>query len=374
MPEVLVSNPKLRSKMINTHTHIFTEKNVPVNFLPWFIKPIANFVVKKWMVKLLKWLRLTSEAYLVNKFRTFKKISELTSQEKVFEHLTGFYPQNAAFVTLSMDMEYMGAGRVPDSFTTQLDQLAQLKTKFPDKIYPFVFAHPERPDVFDLVQKYIEEHQFAGIKMHPALGYFPHDPRLEKVYEYAEKNELPIMSHCTRGGVFYKGKLTTTRRTDPRTGVTYPKQSNGKFTDVYSDPSRYDDLLSDFPKLKLCFAHFGGASEWDKFLQESWHDKIPDNWFFKIKERVSDTRFNAYTDISYTLADPKYYATLKAILLSDSRLQQRVLFGTDYYMTEQEVSERAFGLNLRGFLGEDLWNQIAVINPEAYLKSTFNQL
>jgi uncharacterized protein len=44
-----------------------------------------------------------------------------------------------------------------------------------------------------------------------------------------------------------------------------------------------------------------------------------------------------------------------------------VLFGTDYYMVEQETSERAFGLNLRGELGEVLWKQIAEDNPKNFL-------
>jgi len=177
------------------------------------------------------------------------------------------------------------------------------------------------------------------------------------------------MTHCTRGGVYYQGKLTKERRTDKRENITYKKKSNRKFTDVYSNPDRYGQLLKDFPKLKMCFAHFGGAGEWDKFLQESWHGEASKSWFYKVIEIVSNVENNTYTDISYTLSDPQYYATLKAYLLSNPRLAERVLFGTDYYMTEQEVSERAFGINLKGFLGKNLWEQIAIINPKKYLSS-----
>jgi len=151
--------------MINSHTHIFTTKNVPVNFLPWFIKPIAKYAVKKWMVKLLRFLRLKSYSYLVDKFITFKKIGELETQEKVFNHLTRFYPKESKFVTLSMDMEYMDAGRLPDSFSKQLKELTVLKKIYPIEIYPFVFAHPERPNILDIVKAHIEEHKFSGIKI-----------------------------------------------------------------------------------------------------------------------------------------------------------------------------------------------------------------
>jgi len=358
--------------MVNCHTHIFTIKHVPLRFLPWWLKPIANVLVKQWLVNFLKWLHLKGLAYLLNRFYNFKRIGEKGAQEEIFKHLSGFYPVNTGFVLLSMDMEYMGAGKVPEKLEMQLMELAKIKEKYPTishpyRTYPFVFAHPERPDVFDLVRKYIEDHGFAGIKIYPALGYFPHDPRLEKIYAYAEKNNIPLLTHCTRGGVFYKGKLDVQRRTDPRTQKTYPKQSNSKFTDIYSDPDRYLELLNDFPRLKLCFAHFGGAGEWDLFLRESWHGPARESWFYKVKKIVCNEKWNAFTDISYTLADPKYYATLKSFLIADKRLCERVLFGTDYYMTEQEVSERAFGINLRGFLGDELWDQISIKNPETYL-------
>ncbi|MFT6443156.1 MAG: putative TIM-barrel fold metal-dependent hydrolase [Salibacteraceae bacterium] len=365
--------------MINVHTHIFTTRHVPVNFLPWFIKPIANFAVKKWMVNLLRIIGLKSSSYLVNKFLNFKKIGELKSQEEIFKHLSGFYPSETGLVALSMDMEYMGAGKVPEPYDQQLDDLVKLKNQYPNdeypySIHPFIFAHPERPNILDLVKEHIEEHNFSGIKLYPALGYFPYDPRLEKVYEYAETNQIPVMTHCTRGGVYYQGRLTKERRTDPRTNETYPKKSNKDFTDIYSDPNRYIELLNDFPKLKLCFAHFGGAGEWDTFLSGSWHDKAKESWFWKVKEIVCNENWNTYTDVSYTLSDPKYYATLKSFLSSNERLRKRVLFGSDYYMTEQEVSERAFGINLSGFLGDTLWHQIADTNPQTFLNSKINQL
>lgn len=358
--------------MINVHTHIFTIQHVPVRFLPPWLKFIANLIVKQWLVNLFKKVGFRDLAYLLNRFYNFKRIGEKGTQEEIFKHLAGFYPSNTKLVALSMDMEFMGAGKVTEHFTSQLDGLSRIKQTYPTKehpyaLLPFVFAHPERPDVFDIVKKYIEEHDFSGIKIYPAIGYFPHDPRLEQVYQYAEQYEIPIMTHCTRGGVYYKGKLTEERRTDPRSGKIYPLMSNSKFTDCYSDPDRYIELLNDFPKLKVCFAHFGGANEWDKFLQESWHEEASKSWFHKVIEMVNNEDWNAFTDVSYTLCDPKYYATLKSFLISNKRLRERVLFGTDYYMTEQEISERSFGINLRGFLGEELWKQIAEENPSKYL-------
>ncbi|MEM6813193.1 MAG: amidohydrolase family protein [Bacteroidota bacterium] len=358
--------------MINVHTHIFNQDFVPVRFLPLWLKAIANVIVSKRLLWFFKKTKLTGLYNLLNRYYTFMEISKKGSQEDIFIHLSGFYPTGTHFVTLPMDMAFMKAGKVVKDLKEQLQELKQIKEKYPTKdhpysILPFVFAHPERPKLLDLIKEYIEVHKFSGIKIYPALGYFPHDPRLEKVYEYAEKNSIPVLTHCTRGGVFYKGKLTKEKRTDPRTGEVYEKKSNATFTDVFSDPDRYEGLLNDFPDLKMCFAHFGGASEWDIFLMNSWNDEAEKSWFSKVSKIVSNSQWNAYTDISYTLHDRKYYGILKAFLESNNRLKKRVLFGTDYYMTEQETSERSFGINLRGFLGEELWNQISVENPKIFL-------
>ena len=352
--------------MINCHTHIFTINHVPKNFLPWHLKLIAKLFLSKRLIKLFRLVKLNRTADLLKRFLNFKKIGNQYSQEEIFKHLRGFYPEDTGFVTLSMDMEFMGAGKVVDSFDKQIMDLSQLKKKYQDKIYPFIFAHPERPNIYNLVKEYIENHHFAGIKIYPAIGYFPSDKRLHDVYAYAEKYQIPIITHCARGGVYYKGKLTKDRRTDPLSGETHKKLKKGKFTDIYSDPDRYEIILSKYPKLKLCFAHYGGSDEWDKFLNESWHENVPDTWFQKINTLI-DTYENVYTDIRYTLVRSDLFPILKSYLNSKPELHERVLFGTDYYMTEQEGSERYFGMNLRGSLGEELWKQIAEKNPDEFL-------
>lgn len=354
--------------MINSHTHIFNINHTPVNFLPWYLRIVGKAIVKLWMIRLLDKLKLKGPAYLLKKYYNFMKIGELGSQERIFNHLQGFYPQGSKFAVLSMDMEFMGAGKVPEDFYTQLNDLAALKKKYTQEIYPFVFAHPERKDVFKTVKKCIEEDNFTGIKIYPAIGYFPFDERLKDVYAYAEENQIPVMTHCTKGGVYYQGKLTEERRTDPRTKELIKKDKNSAFTDVYSDPDQYIPLLETHPDLKICFAHYGGWGDWDTLLSESWHSKVPNSWFYKINQLLVDKRFkNVYTDVSYTLVRSDLLSVLKTYLETNEKIRNHVLFGTDYYMTEIEGSERFFGLNLRGFIGETLWHQIAEENPTRYL-------
>jgi len=354
--------------MINCHTHIFTSKHVPVDFLPWYLKAIASVAMKPSMIKLLEKMHLKNPAYLLKKYYNFMKTGELGSQEIIFNHLQGFYPEGTQFTVLSMDMTYMGAGELPESFDVQLNQLAALKQKYGTLIHPFVFAHPERPDLLNFIKAQIERHKFTGIKLYPAIGYFPSDKRLWDIYKYAEDNQIPIMTHCTRGGVYYKGELTLERRTDPVTGEVFPKMKNSEFTDVYSDPDRYRPILDSFPNLKLCFAHYGGWGDWDKFLSESWHENIEKSWLYKINQFIRNEAYpNVFTDVSYTLVRTDLFTVLRTFMETNEKIRNHVLFGTDYYMTEIEGSERFFGMNLRGFLGESLWQQIAEENPRRYL-------
>ncbi len=353
--------------MYNCHTHIFNEDHIPRNFLPGYVKSIAKYTVTPKMSGFLKKVKLDGLSYLIKKYYNFQKISGIGNQEDIFKHLQGFYPTGTKMVVLSMDMEFMEAGDIPEKFTTQLDQLAKLKQQYPDHIYPFVFAHPDRENVFEIVKKYIEEQNFSGIKLYPAIGYFPADPRLDEVYKYAEKNQIPIMTHCTRGGVYYRGKLTNEKRTDPM-GVLHQKQKNSLFTDVYTNPDQYLPILEKYPDLKICFAHYGGSGEWDKYLKESWHQDLENTWLYKVNKLLKDQRYkNVYADISYTLVRTDLLPVLKTFLETNEDIRDHVLFVTDYYMTEIEGSERKFGMNLRGLLGDDLWQKVAEENPLGYL-------
>ena len=48
----------------------------------------------------------------------------------------------------------------------------------------------------------------------------------------------------------------------------------------------------------------------------------------------------------------------------------KCLFGSDWYMVETKSEERRFGIDLRAFLGEDTFNQIANINPKIFMGTT----
>lgn len=358
-------------KIVNCHTHIFTRANVPQNFLPAIAKPLGDLLqgdrTSKTTQKLLSFFGRKDLALLVKKYHQFLKIGDMKSQLEIFKILQSFYPEGTKFVALTMDMEYMGAGAVKQSFREQLLELAMLKKDpaYRDILLPFVFAHPERVGIHSLVYKCFSEFNFAGIKIYPPLGYYPFDERLYQVYRMAEDNGIPITAHCSRGGVFYKGAITADMRKHPKTGKEFKARKNKFFTDIYTDPDNYEYLLKDFPKLKINLAHFGGSDEWDKYLQNSIDEDGELSWYLKVRELIRKHP-NVYTDVSYTMYKKDLLPLLK-LTLEDETINKKILFGTDYYMVEQELTEKQFSINLRASIGEEKYRLIAEKNPIPFL-------
>ena len=289
------------------------------------------------------------------------------TQKGVFDHLTGSYPPDTRFVLLSMDMKYMGAGDPPREFEQQLDELAEIKKDLKDRVIPFIAVDPRRKNIFDLVQKYIETKGFGGIKLYPSLGFWPFDAKLDDIYDYALANDIPILTHTTRGGIYYQGRIKKEWLTHPKTGKPIPRQPNWRFCDVFSDPVNYEDVLKDRPKLKLCLAHFGGIEEWNAYLRDSWHSgtSAGDNWVHKIRGLIARYE-NVFTDISYTLSDERIVPLLKLFLL-DPKLRQKILFGTDFYMVELEKAEKKVSVDFRAAIGEPDFQMMAAANPNKFL-------
>ncbi len=93
-------------------------------------------------------------------------------------------------------------------------------------------------------------------------------------------------------------------------------------------------------------------------------------WFTIICELIkSDSYPNIYTDISYTLHEPRFLPMLKMVLESSQKIKERVLFGTDFYMVSKAISEREYSINIRAYLGKELFDQIAIINARRFLSN-----
>jgi hypothetical protein len=152
----------------------------------------------------------------------------------------------------------------------------------------------------------------------------------------------------------------------PKTGKKLERKNKQEFANYFTEPENYKYLLEDFPKLKICLAHFGGASEWEKYLATSWDKSMKESWLSVILNLIRN-HTNVCADISSTLHDICLHPLLK-VILQDQAIRSKLLYGSDFYMAELNISERSFSINLRAYLSEIDYQQITEINPKMFLK------
>lgn len=442
---------KSHDRFFNCHAHCFTMDHVPDYFFARII-PVTKLLNKKWVRKLVMngpvtgrmpfLLRLIIFLLAIVNLMSIKKLKRLLtmvrygntdSQQKVIEAMRQYYPEKTGYVFLTMDMEYMGAGKPKERFPEQLTKLSQIKNSidaisnkapYKELIYPFIFIDPRRlepknkkeqavekeftgTNFLQKVEKYIRAGDFQGLKIYPALGYYPFDQRMRPAYNMALQFNLPVTTHCTIGVVHHKHRIPAEERVHPVTGLSLPNLKPSAYQQFFSHPLNYECLMNqehlkkiwedapDYSKLKLCIGHWGSEDDWHRYLENDWADvyertkgelnpvldlknwyvnprEVYKNftWFSVISEMIRSGKYpNLYTDISYTLHDASLLAMLKTVLESNQAIREHVLFGTDFYMVSKSISEREYSINIRAFLGEELFHQVAVINARNFIRN-----
>lgn len=347
----------------NCHIHTFTAEHIPDKFLPLGLARtmrlpfLRGFIL--WMFGKLIPLRNKDATARTGRFLAR---GAFESQAKVFEYVQNQYPKETRFIVLPMDMAFMGAGQPKVQYEAQLKELADLRDASNGAVIPFCAVDPRRPNIVADFPIWHRKYKFNGVKLYPPLGFRPDHPTLLEIYAYCEKNKLPVITHCSPGGIRGAGLSKDQAR-------------------AFAHPANYKSVLKQFPKLNFCLAHFGGAEEWERHLTGETPREGTDyvaTWLTVILDMMRSGEYpNLYTDVSYTLFVEKpyyrpfnYFEFLK-VLLVDKNVRDHTLFGTDYYMVEREkVSEKEVSIALRSQLGEEVYFQLAHHNPKKYLYET----
>ncbi|MCX8021825.1 MAG: GNAT family N-acetyltransferase [Syntrophorhabdaceae bacterium] len=122
-----------------------------------------------------------------------------------------------------------------------------------------------------------------GLKIHPIHGFFyANDQRLYPLYKRCEDEGLPVLFHA--GTTLFKGAKMR-----------------------YADPYTFDDVISDFPEMKIILCH-GGRGFW-----------------YHIAEFMVKSFKNVYIDVSGLPPQNliKYFPSMK-------RFPHKYLFGSDF--------------------------------------------
>lgn len=271
----------------------------------------------------------------------FLRIALQPSIRHVTEILMEELSLQDAVIPLVMDITHNGGNE--KLLEKQLADTSAQILAYPGRIFPFVAVNTKRPEHFSIMEIALNGRGFVGVKLYPSLGYSVNSPEMIKVYAYCEERGVPILMHCSEGGFYYSDETRNN-----------------------SDPALWAPILEKYPNLKICFGHFGGA----KYLATK---EIPAScWTRTILELM--TKFNGvYADIAYHsepmdggAGEQNYFRNL-SLLLQNPDYRDRILFGTDYFLSRQRLTEKSYWKYFRKHLSENEFLQIAEDNPQRYL-------
>ncbi|MDN5396128.1 MAG: amidohydrolase [Chryseobacterium sp.] len=356
-------------------------------------------------------------------------------QMTIFRMLEKQYPSDGRFVVLPMDMDYMEAGTPPSNYMNQLNELKALKRIKSKTCIPFVFADPRRINddrtYFDEMKNCIIKEDFRGIKTYPALGYYPFDKDLLPLMLWACENQIPVLNHCIKGTIYYRGNkkkewnshpvfLQSTGEKGKREPLRLYELNNSDFSTNFTHPLNYLCLLDEYylklllehyndealnslfgytnrdeplkknlSELKICFGHFGGEDEWAKYMERDRYlsengfttpqgkginfipTALENSWrhntWFAIIYSMMLQYPNVYADISYILHDDRIFPMLKSLLKKDSGISDRILYGSDFYVVRSQKSDKQMWADTAGRLTDHELELITRTNPRSFL-------
>lgn len=170
--------------------------------------------------------------------------------------------------------------------------------KYPDKFVGFAYVDPRRPDAMEMLRHGIEDLGLKGVKYGPIYNGVPlDDPRLDPIYEYCQRNNIPLTMHM---------------------GTTFARRAP-----VELGRAVYVDAVANrYPDLTMVLAHMG----------HPWYEECI---------VVSRKQPNVFCEVSALSYRPwQYYNIL--IAAQEYRIIDKIFFGTDFPFAR--VDESVAGL------------------------------
>lgn len=238
-----------------------------------------------------------------------REVSAATVREKILpgffdpggERLLENMDESGIDVSVLLPLDYgLALGDSADSLADQCRWLGALQEKYPKRLVAFTTVDPRRRGAAEFVRKSVEEWGLRGLKLHPAAGFFPNSRESYRVMEVAAECKLAVVVHTGQ--------------------VVYPLKSK------FCDPIYLDDILVDFPELKIQAAHLGFG----------WRDGL---------NQMGATKPNLFTDFAgwQRMAGAEGESFVRALRDAlDHFGAQRVFFGTDGPYLRALMKDRDF--------------------------------
>ena len=191
-----------------------------------------------------------------------------------------------ALVIFAVDERLTGRPRVTN------EEVIRFASDNADIAIPFASIDPHRgPEGVREAQRLVSDGLVRGLKLHPPVQQFsPNDTLAYPLYEVFAEARLPVVFHTGHSGI--------------GTGM----RGGGGVRLKYGNPLPIDDVAVDFPNMPIIMAH----------PSFPWQDEAISICLHKP---------NVYIDLSGW--SPKYFSPT-LVQYANTRLQKKVLFGSDY--------------------------------------------
>ena len=253
---------------------------------------------------------------------------------------------------------------------------------------------------------------FLGFKLYTGLGWQPLDPRLPHLlafYRWCAREGVPLVEHCSPGPMYthdwpfywdhehpgsYENycrpilaKYKEERRKlagNPDAIIFLQQTYQKKLLDEYKEsvrqifvskfvgPDAWEEALEKVHDndLRLCLAHCGGSENMDNGLQ------FGGDWPRTIAS-LAKSNSSLYTDFSCFDVE-KNGPNIVNFLSTNQHLDNRILFGTDWYLItlptftgffSGDLAYRLYCTNFKRLLdspslaGRNLWRRMTFLNP-----------
>jgi predicted TIM-barrel fold metal-dependent hydrolase len=174
------------------------------------------------------------------------------------------------------------------------EYVAKCVAQHPDTLIGFMSLDPTQEGWEEELYFGHQQLGLKGIKLLPMYaGFYPQDPKLDVLWEYATQQNLPVLLH---------------------TGTTFVSQAPLKYT----LPRNLDEVANRFPEVKIIMAHLGHPYEGECIVTARKHPHV-------------------YADISALHYRPfQLYNSL--MLVQEYGVWDKLLFGTDYPFTTVDAT------------------------------------
>ena len=227
------------------------------------------------------------------------------------------------------------------------------------------------PGQFALVQDAIRNRGFLGVKLYPVMGFYPIgneqaqlrgerypadlsnianfgkklDDGLRAVYEFCDKEGVPILAHCSHSEYPHLFRADGTVDSAVDVGLR-------------GAPDGWAVVLKEFPELRLNIGHAGGP--WDLSLHPDNPSPCP-TWTAKVIALTAQYE-NVYTDIAdYSTIYDKDPAdndhilgVLKSYLDQHPGAREKLMYGTDWEMLSLTLGAESYYPKMRELISAHL--------------------